>query len=198
LAPLAAAWLPWGAGGRRIAHQASGSARGVVGSAGLAHSRPVDLDGAGVRVPDVADHLGHLTEHDRLESAFNGAALCLLRSDFETALLCRDDDVPRRLLARFAGTSLARPVQIRLALAARLFPRYFELPQEVGVDDRLLTGALLGLERLDQEGRLRRLFGFSRRRLGNVVGASPWRRHVATQLRSRDFRRYCRQRLRQV
>jgi Uncharacterised nucleotidyltransferase len=157
----------------------------------VARSRPVDLDGARVRVPDAADQLAHLIGHDRFDTNICGSGFFLLRSVFETALLCQDDLALKRLLSRLGGTRLARYVGVHHALAARLFPEHVARQSDVGPDDGLLARALIGLEQVDRDGRARRLFGY-----GCRVTSPAWRKHFATNVRSSNYRRHCLQRLR--
>jgi hypothetical protein len=161
----------------------------------LARSRPVDLDGARVRVPEAADQLVHLLGHDRFDGDLWRSGMFLLRSIFETTLLCHDDRSLRQLLDRLASTPLARHARVQLALAVQLFPDYFATRLHLGLDDRMLLRALLGLEQLDENGRLRRLFGYGRRQLGNLLGSPAWRKRFAANIQSADYRRRCRQRL---
>jgi Uncharacterised nucleotidyltransferase len=162
----------------------------------LARARLVELDGARVRVPDAADQLGHLVGHDRFDRDIYRSGFFLLRSVFETALLCQDNGPPRHLLARVHGSPLARAVRVHHALAARLFPDHVAALGEVGFEDTLLAGALAGLERLDENGRLRRFFRYGRRQFGNLVGSRAWRKHFATNIRLPEYRRHCARRLR--
>jgi hypothetical protein len=161
-----------------------------------ARSRPVDLDGARVRVPDATDQLAHLIGHDRFDTNICGSGFFLLRSVFETALLCQHDLALRRLLSRLGGSRLARYVGVHHALAARLFPEHVAGQSDVALDGRLLARAFIGLERVDRDGRARRLFGYGCRQLANLVASPAWRRHFATNVRSSDYRRHCVQRLR--
>lgn len=164
----------------------------------LARSRLFDLDGAQVRVPDSADQLGHLLGHDRFDGNLHRSALFLLRSVFETALLCQDERSLGQLLARCAGTPLARYARVRIALAARLFPDCCARPLDAGLDHSLLARVLISLEELDQNVRLRRLFGYGRLQLSNLLGSAAWRKQFATNIRSPDYRHYCVQRLRHL
>jgi hypothetical protein len=157
----------------------------------LARSQPIDLDGARVRVPDATDQLAHLIGHDRFDIDICGSGFFLLRSVFETALLCQDDLALRRLLSRLDGTRLARYVGVHHALAARLFPEHVARRSDVGLDDGLLARAFIGLEQVDRDGRARRLFG-----CGCRVASPAWRKHFATNVRSSNYRRHCVQRLR--
>jgi hypothetical protein len=157
----------------------------------VARSRLVDLDGARVRVPDATDQLAHLIGHDRFDVDICGSGFFLLRSVFETALLCQDDLALRRLQSRLDGTRLARYVGVHHALAARLFPEHVARQSDVGLDDGLLARALIGLEQVDRDCRARRLFGY-----GCRVTSPAWRKHFATNVRSSNYRRHCLQRLR--
>jgi hypothetical protein len=166
----------------------------------LARSRLVDLDGARVRLPDTADQLGHLLGHDRFDSDLHLSGLFLLRSVFETALLCQDERPLGQLLARFASTPLARYAHVRLALAAHLFPDYFA-SFDVGLDHSLAARALIGLEQLDGNGGLRRLsraFGYGRLQVRRLLRSPAWRKHLANNMRSPDYRHYCAQQLRRL
>jgi hypothetical protein len=162
----------------------------------LARSRLVDLDGARVRVPDATDQLAHLIGHDRFDTHVCGSGFFLLRSVFETALLCQDDLALRRLLSRLGGNRLARYVRVHHALSARLFPEHVVRQSDVGLDDRPLARVFIGLEQVDRDGRARRLFSFGRRKLTNLVASPVWRKHFSTNVRSSDYRRHCVQRLR--
>jgi hypothetical protein len=162
----------------------------------VARSRPVDLDGARVRVPDATDQLAHLIGHDRFDTHVCGSGFFLLRSVFETALLCQDDLALRRLLSRLGGNRLARYVRVHHALSARLFPEHVARQSDVGLDDHLLARAFICLEQVDRDGRGRRLFGFGRRKLTHLMASPAWRKHFSTNVRSSDYRRHCVQRLR--
>jgi hypothetical protein len=162
----------------------------------LVRSRPIDLDGARVRVPDAADQLGHLIGHDRFDSLIGGSGFFLLRSVFETALLCQHEGPLSQLLARLGSSPLARSVRVQHALATQLFPGHVPRLAEVGPDDRLLARILAGLEQFDANGRLRRFFGYGRLQFGNLVGSRAWRKHFATNIRLPEYRRHCAQRLR--
>jgi hypothetical protein len=162
----------------------------------LTRGRPVTLGGARVRVPDAADQLGHLIGHDRFDSHIGGSGFFLLRSVFETALLCQDEGPPSQLLARLGSSPLARSVRVQHALATQLFPGHVPRLAEVGPDDRLLARTLAGLEQLDANGRLRRFFRYGRRQFGNLVGSRAWRKHFATNIRLPEYRRHCARRLR--
>jgi Uncharacterised nucleotidyltransferase len=162
----------------------------------IARSRPVDFDGARVRVPDATDQLVHLIGHDRFDTHICGSGFFLLRSVFETALLCQDDLALRRMRSRLGGTRLARYVHLHHALAARLFPEHVARQSDVRFDDRLLARAFIGLEEVDPDGKARRLFGFGCCKLANLVASPAWRKHFATNVRSSDYRRHCVQRLR--
>jgi hypothetical protein len=163
----------------------------------LARSRPVDLDGARVRVPDSADQLLHLVGHDRFDGDLRSSGLFVLRNVFETALLCQDESRLRDALDRVASTPLARYARARIDLAARLFPGHLDRPLDLGVDANLLAGALVGLEHLDANGGLRRLFGYGRLQLGNLLASPVWRKHFATNIQFSEYRRHCLRRLRQ-
>jgi hypothetical protein len=91
---------------------------------------------------------------------------------------------------------LARSARVRLALTARLFPDYFAHPLGVGLDASLLARAIIGLEHLDANGGLRRLFGYGQLQLGYLLASPAWRSRFAMNIRSSDYRRYCLQRLR--
>jgi putative nucleotidyltransferase-like protein len=162
----------------------------------VARSRPVDLDGARVRVPDATDQLAHLIGHDRFDPDIGGSGFFLLRSVFETALLCQDDLPLRRLLSRLGSSRLARYVGMHHALAARLFPEHVPRQSDVALDGRLLARAFVGLEQVDQDGRARRLFGYAYCQLAKLVASPAWRKHFATNVRSSDYRRHCMHRLR--
>lgn len=161
----------------------------------LARSRLLDLDGARVRVPDAADQLLHLLGHDRFDGDLRRSGMFLLRSIFETTLLCHNEHSLSQLLDRVASTPLARHARVRLALAVRLFPNYFAPTLHFGLDDRMLARALLGLEQLDENGRLRRLFGYGRLQLGNLLGSPAWRKQFAANIKFAGYRRHCLQRL---
>jgi hypothetical protein len=164
----------------------------------LARSQPIELHGARVRVPDTADQLGHLIGHDRLDASMTRYGFFLLRSVFEATLLCRAPSNPRELLARSANTPLERYARVGLALVARLFPEYLVRPLDVSLDDNLLARALVGLEQIDASGRVRRVFGYGRFKLGELVGSPIWRKHLLTNFRSPDYRQYCKHRLRDL
>jgi Uncharacterised nucleotidyltransferase len=162
----------------------------------LLRSRPIDLDGAWVRVPDTADQLAHLIAHDRFDGYLRRSGMFLLRSVFETALLCRDERAPGQLLSRAATTSLARCARIRLDLAARLFPDYVSPTPDADLGKRLKAGALIAMERFDESGRLRRLVWFGRLRLGKLLRSPAERKHIRANVLSPAYHRRSAERLR--
>jgi hypothetical protein len=164
----------------------------------LARSRPVDLDGARVRVPDPADQLAHLIGHDRFDPYLQPSGTFMLRSVFEAALLCRDERSLRQLLARAARTGLARCARVQLALAARLFPEYLASPPDADLSERLQARALIAMERFDRNGRWRRLVSFGRLRLGKLLRSRAAREHLASNILSLDYGQRSIQRLRRL
>ena len=163
----------------------------------LAHARPVDLEGARVRVPSTAHQLAHLIGHDRFDSNLHLAGMFLLRSVFETALLCRDEHAVGQLLTRAATTGLARCARVRLGLASRLFPEYVARLSGGDLFERVQVRALLAMERFDANGRLRRLVWFGLR-LSQVLMSSAGRERLASNLLSSDYRHRSIERLRQL
>jgi Uncharacterised nucleotidyltransferase len=161
----------------------------------LARSRLVDLDGARVRLPQAVDQLAHLIGHDRFDGHLHLSGTFLLRSVFETALLCRDENAVGQLLARGAAAGLARWAGVQLGLAARLFPEYVARPSGGDLLERLQVQALMAMERFDENGRLR-LFVWFGLRLGQVLMSSTERGRVASNMRSPDYRRRSVERLR--
>jgi hypothetical protein len=135
----------------------------------LARSRRVDFGGARVRLPDPADQLAHLIAHDRLDRDLRRSGSFLLRSMFETALLCRDEAAARRALARFSEAGLRSWAAVHLHLAGTLFPRVFADRPTAASGDRLRAEAALALELFDVDWRLRDRFGRMRRGAGSLV-----------------------------
>ena len=82
---------------------------------------------------------------------------------------CRDEFTPKQLFARAANTPLERCARVGLALVARLFPNYLDCQLNVRLDDSLVARMLMDLEQLDNDGRLRRIFGYGRFKLGELI-----------------------------
>ena len=162
----------------------------------LARARPVDLEGARVRVPSTVHQLAHLIGHDRFDSNLYLSGMFLLRSVFETALLCRDERAVRQLLTLAATAGLARCAGVRLGLACRLFPDVAPL-SDGDLLQRLQVRALMAMERFDENGRLRRLVWFGLR-LGQVLMSSAERERLAANLLSSDRRHRSTERLRRL
>jgi hypothetical protein len=163
----------------------------------LARSRLVDLDGTRVRIPDTVDQLAQLIGHDRFDGYLRRSGMFLLRSVFETALLCRDEAAVGKLLARAAGTDLARCVRVRLGLAAHLFPDYVGAP-DASRSEGLQVRALTAMERFDENGRWRRLVWFARLRVGKLLTSRAAREHLAANILSLDYRQRGAARLRRL
>lgn len=153
----------------------------------LARSRPVDLAGARVRVPASTHQLAHLIGHDRFDSNLHLSGMFLLRSVFETALLCRDEHAIGQLLDLAATAGLARCARVRLGLASRLFPEYVAPPSGGDLFERLQVPALAAMERIDQNGRWRRLVWFGLR-LSQVLMSSAGRARLASKFLFSDYR----------
>ncbi len=153
----------------------------------LAGAQAVDLDGARVRVPHAIHQLAHLIGHDRFDPDLHLSGMFLLRSVFETALLCRDQVVVGRLLARAARAGLEGCVRVRLGLAARLFPDH--VAHRAGDDllARLQVPALIAIERLDETARWRRLVGLGRVRAGRLLTSPVERAHLVSNMLSLDY-----------
>jgi Uncharacterised nucleotidyltransferase len=162
----------------------------------LARSRPIDLDGARVRVPDTGDQLAHLIGHDRLDGYLRRSGMFLLRSVFETALLCHDKRSVTQHFARARSASLEQCAQVRLDLAARLFPGYVSPAPDANLRERLQAGALIAMERFDESGRLRRLVWFGRLRLGKLLRSAAERKHIRANVLSPAYHRRSAERLR--
>jgi hypothetical protein len=163
----------------------------------LARSRVVDLDGARVRIPDTVDQLAQLIGHDRFDGYLHRSGMFLLRSVFEVALLCRDEVSVGELLARIAGTDLARCVRVRLGLAAHLFPDYLGV-LDVSRGERVQVRALTAIERCDASGRWRRLVWFARLRIGKLLTSRDAREHLASNIMSLEYQRRGAARLRRL
>lgn len=163
----------------------------------LARSRLVDLDGARVRIPDTVDQLAQLIGHDRFDSNLHLAGMFLLRSVFEAALLCRDQHAVGQLLTLAATAGLARCARVRLGLACGLFPEYVAPLSGSDLFERLQVRALLAMERIDENGRWRRLVWFGLR-LTQVLMSSAERERLASNLLSSTYRHHSMQRLRQL
>jgi hypothetical protein len=163
----------------------------------LARSRLVDLDGTRVRIPEAVDQLAQLIGHDRFDGYLRRSGMFLLRSVFEAALLCRDEASVRKLLARAAGTDLARCVRVRLGLAAHLFPDYVGF-LDASLSERLQVRALTAMERFDENGRWRRLVWFARLRAGKLLTSRAAREHLASNILSLDYRQRGAARLRRL
>ena len=139
----------------------------------LARSRAVEFSGSRVRLPDPIDQLVHLIAHDRLDRGLRHSGSFLLRSLFETALLCRDGAVPRLALARFSEAGLRSWAGVHLHLAGILFPSIFIDRPKPAPTDRLRTEAALALELADVDWRLRERFVRIRRNLGSLMRPRP-------------------------
>jgi hypothetical protein len=163
----------------------------------LAHARPVDLEGARVRVPNTAHQLAHLIGHDRFDTNLHLAGMFLLRSVFETALLCRDEHAVGQLLTRAAITGLARCARVRLGLASRLFPEHVAGLSGGDLLEGLQLRALLAMERFDENARWRQLVWFGLR-LNQVLMSSAERKRLASNLLSSDYRQRGAARLRRL
>ena len=164
----------------------------------LARSRPVDLDGTRVRVPDVTDQLAHLIAHDQDDAEDLGrAGMFQLRSLFEAALLCREESPMPEVLARFASAGVRRWARVHLALTGHFFPDYVAYLSSYGIFDHTAVHALLGLERLDRNGALRRIFGTVRYKVGLLRRSSAYRGHVMASILSPGWYRRAVRRLHQ-
>ena len=124
----------------------------------LARSLPVDVDGARARLPDTIDQIALLIGHDRFDGNLHRSGSFLLRSIFETALLCSEEQRVRELLDRFTAAGAARWVWMQLELVRCLFPGYVTGSQNVDLAARLAARAFLALERFDGNDRLRQFF----------------------------------------
>jgi Uncharacterised nucleotidyltransferase len=158
----------------------------------LANSRPINFDGARVRVPDITDQLAHLIGHDWFDGYLRRSKTFLLRSAFEIVLLCRGDGShAQHLLARTTSADFESQVRVQLALAARLFSDFgADLPNgDPAV--RLQMHLLLAAELWDANGRLRRLAWFARLRLGKLLEHRPEREHLMANILSTDYYRRC-------
>jgi hypothetical protein len=161
----------------------------------VARSRPVDLDGARVRVPHPVDQLTMLIRHDRCDGYLRRAGMFLLRSVFEAAALCREQGYVEELVTRAAGAGWAHNAQVWLGLAARLFPDYVGPFTDAELRARLQASALIALERFDENGRCRRLIWFARLRVGKLLGSPTDRRHLAANILSSEYARRSLERL---
>lgn len=163
-----------------------------------ARSKLVDLDGTQIRIPDIADQVAQLILHDRFDGYLRRSRMFLLRSVFESALLCRNEDDTRRLLACFAGEGVRRWAWTQLALAARLFPDHVARPPDGGLAAKLEARSLLGLELLDESGRLRRLVWFGSTRMHKLFTLRAEREHLAANMWSPGYHRRGARRLRRL
>lgn len=163
-----------------------------------ARSKLADLDGTQVRIPDIVDQVAQLIGHDRFDRYLRGSRMVLLRSVFETALLCRNEDHTRPLLARFAGEGVRRWAWTQLALAARLFPDYVARPPGGGLVAKLETRSLLGLELMDENGRLRRFLWFGWNRIDKLFRLRVEREHLAANIWSPGYHSRSLRRLRRL
>ena len=134
----------------------------------LARSCAVEFGGSRVRLPDPIDQLVHLIAHDRLDRDLRHSGSFLLRSLFETALLCRDGAVPRLALARFSEAGLRSWAGVHLHLAGTLFPSLFADRPRPASTDRLRAEAALALELADVDWRLRERWARLRCGLGSL------------------------------
>ena len=128
----------------------------------IARSQPALVDGARVRIPDIADQLVHLIAHDRLD-AHSGDPKCLLAQHLR-------DPVARPQPGRCAGGG--RPLclgqsgflpQTAFGIAAELFPNETALGlqgMKRGLRANLQLRLFLGLERWDRRGSMRRVGGY--------------------------------------
>lgn len=163
-----------------------------------ARSTLVDLDGTQVRIPDIVDQVAQLIGHDHFDGYLSRSRMFLLRSVFETALLCRNQDHTRQLLARFASEGVRRWAWTQLGLAARLFPDYVARPLDGGLVANLETRALLGLELLDENGRLRRLVWFGWTRIDKLLRLRVEREYLAANIWSPGYHSRSVRRLRRL
>ena len=153
----------------------------------LARSRPVDLEGARVRVPEVIHQLAHLIGHDRFDRLLHLSGMFLLRSVFEAALLCREGRAVGQLLAHAGTAGLARCARVRLGLAASLFPEYVARPSGDDILARLHVAALIAMEEVDGNARWRRLVGFARVRADRFLTSRADRAYVASSILSLHY-----------
>ena len=136
-------------------------------------SRAVEFGGARVRLPDRIDQLVHLVAHDRLDRDLRRSGSFLLRSLFETALLCHGAGAAELLLARFAECGLRGWAGVHLHLTKRLFPSLLLHPPRLALSDRLQGEVALALERLDVDWTMRGLFSRARRSSGRLLRLRP-------------------------
>lgn len=155
----------------------------------LERARPLTVDGAVVRVPVVQDQIGHLIGHSRFDDDQRRSGLFTLQSLFELALLGREAGGFATVRARTSNTAHHRYATRRMAMAARLFPKLVTAPPSPGFAAGLGVHALLGIERLDAEGSLRRLIGFSRTRAKKLLHSPADRRHLSENILKSSYHR---------
>jgi hypothetical protein len=155
----------------------------------LLQARPLAVEGAVVRLPAAADQIALLIGHDRFDDYQRRSGLFQLRSLFELALLGREAGALDMVHAQSADTTLARYTMSRHALAARLFPTMVAASPPIGFAVDVWQQALLGLERLDGDGRMRRLVGFSRTRAAKLLRSTEERQHLVMNVLSPAYHR---------
>jgi Uncharacterised nucleotidyltransferase len=164
----------------------------------MARSRPVDIDGARGRIPDVADQLAHLIAHDRYDEQLRQDGRFLLRSAFETALLCSDESPVRRLLERFSKAGVGHWAWGHVQRCDRLFPGYVSLTPDAARAKSLRTRVLVAAARCDEAGALRRVCWFARSRAVELRRSPTARRRLMANALSADYRRRSFARLREL
>ena len=159
----------------------------------IARSQPALVDGARVRIPDIADQLVHLIAHDQL-MPHSGNPERFLRSIFEILLLARSQVDVQEVVGRFASANLVFWPQTAFGIAAELFPNETALGlqgMKRGLRANLQLRLFLGLERWDRRGSMRRVGGYLCGRVEGFVHFAAARRYFMQSLLSPSYyRRY--------
>ena len=167
----------------------------------IARSQPALVDGARVRIPDIADQLVHLIAHDRLDAPFRQSGTFFLRSIFEILLLARSQVDVQEVVGRFALANLVFWPQTAFGLAAELFPNETALGlqgMKRGLRANLQLRLFLGLERWDRRGSMRRVGGYLCGRVEGFLNSAAARRYFMQSLLSASYYRRCSKTLAQL
>ena len=160
----------------------------------IARSQPTIVDGARARVPVIVDQLVHLIAHDRLDAPFRHARMLFLRSIFEILLLAQSRTIVQEVVGRFALVDLAFWPQAAFGLAAELFPDDATpglQGMERGLRANLELRLLLGLERRDRRGSMRRVGGYMHARVEELANSAARRRYFMRSLLYASYYRRC-------
>ena len=164
----------------------------------LERAHRLEVEGVAARLADAPDQIACVIGHDRFDDDQRRSGLFRLKSLLELALLCRDAAHVRTFRARIGESRLVPFAEVRLALAAALFPTLLAAPAGIGLPVRLRRNLLLGVERLDSKGRFRRFVGFARTRAAKLLRSDVERRHLSAHALSLAYHQRCLRRLQQL